>query len=315
MRYITTLRAVYFSQVCACLFAIWPAILMSASLPAAAPAALTKAAPAPVKSSPAFVWHDPVLTRQDSLFIIAATGEPRFKAQRDSSEKILVADSSTPDYLIAHRLICQTPRQRHYVEHLLAALSDSGRHSAPVIRLAAALPGAADSVKTELLHIGSELGDSAFLPVARHYLRADSEEVRKSAVRSLGMYPKDADVPWLLDRILATANLEREENLWALSRHGRIGEWPKLLPLLQDANLYNRQLVRRLLDSAVAGDWNQIGKYAPAQPDANERLEWVLLALDMPGPLAKAYVNKTLPSLEPAQRKFIASTFPEGASK
>lgn len=270
--------------------------------------------PVSAKPSPAFAWQAPILTHQDSLFIIAATGEPRFKAQRDSSEKLLAADTSTAGYLIAHRLICQTPRQRHYVEHLFAVISDSGRHPAPVTKLASALPGAVDSVKSELLHIGSEMGDSAFLPVARLYLRADSEEVRKAAVRSLGMYPKDADVPWLLERIASTSALERQENLWALSRHGRIKEWPRLLPLLRDSNLYNRQLVRRLLDSAVAGDWNQMGKYLPAKPDADERLEWVLLALEMPGPASRAYVDRELPLLAPARRRFIESMLPAPAT-
>src|SRR4051812_41813928 len=72
---------------------------------------------------PAFVWHAPALSRMDTVFIIAATGEPRFKARRDSCEKLLLAgDSLTLDYLIARRLIGQTPRQRHYVEHLFVAM-------------------------------------------------------------------------------------------------------------------------------------------------------------------------------------------------
>src|SRR4051812_9442719 len=41
--------------------------------------------------SPAFIWQAPALSRMDTVFIIAATGEPRFKTQRDSCEKILIA--------------------------------------------------------------------------------------------------------------------------------------------------------------------------------------------------------------------------------
>ncbi|MEO7426782.1 MAG: hypothetical protein ABI036_16470, partial [Fibrobacteria bacterium] len=40
------------------------------------------------------------------------------------------------------------------------------------------------------------------------------------------------------------------------------------------------------------------------------QLEWVLLALETPGPAAKAYVRKTLPALDPETRKFIESILP-----
>ena len=250
----------------------------------------------------------PVLTRMDSLFIIAATGEPRFQNQRDSAENLLIVDSTTPAYLIAHRLIGQTPRQRHYVEHLFTAITNSKRPRACVAQLGEAISTAADSLKSQLLHIGSELGDNSFLLVARLYLEVDSQEVRKSAVRSLGMYPDSQDLPWLLNRIEKTQGLERQENLWALSRHGAVKDWPRLLSLLRDEWLYNRQLAHRVLDSAVAGDWNKLARHVPAQPDLAERLEWVLLALDFQTPAAQAYLKKELAKLSPKTRAFVENS-------
>ncbi len=210
----------------------------------------------------------PHLTRMDSLFIIAATGEPRFKAIRDSCEKILVGDTTVPDYLIASRLIGQTPRQRHYVEHLFVTLSDSGRHALARRKIASALSTVPDSLKAQLLHIGSELADSSFLSVARLYLSADSVEVRKAAVRSLGMYPNPIDVSGLLHRIEITTGLERQENLWALSKHKGLKDWHRLVPILKDEMLYNRQLAHMLLDSASGGKWSVLAKYPPINVDS-----------------------------------------------
>src|SRR4051812_13339335 len=194
------------------LLAIVPPALAKATLPIMAMASL----PALAKAAPADIAVPPVLTRPDSLFIAAATGEPRFQRIRDSSEKILVAgDTATLDYLIAHRLMGQTPRQRHYVETLFKDISDSGRHPSAAARLAAALPTAADSLKPQLLHIGSELGDSAFLKTARNYLQHDSVEVRRNAVRSLGSYPSPENAAWLIAGLEKTRDLERAERLWA----------------------------------------------------------------------------------------------------
>lgn len=189
-----------------------------------------------------------VFSHQDSLFIIAATGEPRFKGGRDSCEKILVRDTSTLDYLLKKRLVRQTPRQRHYVEHLFALIADSGRSQLPGKKLGEALKTAPDSIKMQLLQIGSELKDSLFLPVARLYLNADSVWVRNAAVRSLGTYPKAVDVEFLLNRIEKTSGLERQENLWALEQHAPIKNWKRLLPILQDENYHTRQFVKRILE-------------------------------------------------------------------
>jgi hypothetical protein len=257
----------------------------------------------------------PHLTRMDSLFIIAATGEPRFKTARDSCEKLLVGDAIVPDYLIASRLSGLTPRQHHYVEHLFITLSDSGRHALARQKLASALSTISDSLKAQLLHIGSELADSTFLNVARLYLGADSEDVRKAAVRSLGMYPNPQDDSGLLQRIETTTGLERQENLWALSRHKGVKDWQRLVPVLKDEMLYNRQLARKLLDSASGGKWSALVKYRPTKMDQVERLEWMLLALDNRDSTAQAYLKKERLVLSPLARKFMDSEFQISTSK
>lgn len=274
---------------------------------------LLAAAAVQAADSTAFRFTPPALTGLDSLFIIAATGEPRFKSLRNSVQKRLVAgDTATLTYLLANRLTGQTPRQRHYVEALFKAISDSGRNHAPVTALAAALSGAADSIQTQLLRIGSELGDTTFLPVARKYMDDDSVEVRKHAVRSLGTYPAPANVALLFKDLDKTRDLERQQRLWALGKQPGLKEWARLLPLLEDANLYNRQLVRQIVAKSIGGDWALLEPHIPKEMDEEEELEWILLALETPGQAAKAYVRKTLPLLEPAQRKFIESTFPKG---
>lgn len=271
----------------------------------AAAADSAKAKPAPVAA--AYRFSPPALNRQDSLFIAAATGEPRFQAVRDSSQRILISENqSTLDYLIARRLTDQTPRQRHYVEALFKAISDSGRNPFPVARLGAALPVAPDSVKAQLLHIGSELGDSAFLKVARIYLESDSVEVRKNAVRSLGSYPSSANAATLLSGLEKTSDLELAERLWALGRQKDFKEWARMLPFLKDANLYNRELARRIV-AVSCGDWTNVEKLEPAGMGDAELLEWILMADESPGIAAKVWVRKHVPRLSPARMKFIGS--------
>jgi hypothetical protein len=258
---------------------------------------------APAAQSPVFSFSPPVWSAEDSLFIVAATGEPRFQALRDSAEKRLKdAGAATLDFLIAKRLTGQTPRQRHYVERLFVLVSDSGRRPEPVVRLEDALAKVPDSVKTQLLRIGSVLGDTAFLRVARKYLRADSAEVRKLALRSLGAYPKAADRAFLLAGLGRTSGLERQMRLWALAQHAAIPEWVSVLPLLGDVKQYNRQWARRIV-ARGAGDWSEAAKHAPKRPD----LEWLLLAQQMPGAASAAWIDRMLPSLDPAQRRFFRS--------
>lgn len=258
----------------------------------------------------AFRYAPPVLTHRDSLFIVAATGEPRFKAQRNSAERELIeGDTATLDYLIEKRLSGQTPRQRHYVENLFKAISDSGRNRAPVIRIAKALSGVPDSIKVQLLHIGSELGDSAFLPEVRRFLAADSVEVRKQAVRSLGTYPSPTNVFLILNGLEKTKDLELQQRLWALSKQAELKDWPRLLPLMRDSNLYNRQLVRQIVGKACAGNWLLVERYIPQPLDQKALLEWIQLALETSGIDAKAYVRRNAPLLEPYERRYIQSMY------
>lgn len=281
-----------------------------------------KAAGAP--SSPVFAFTPPVLTRQDSLFIVAATGEPKWQPLRDSAEKRLKAEGvATLDYLVARRLTGQTPRQRHYVERVFTLVSDSGKSKAPVERLEQALATAPDSVKVQLLRIGSALGDSAFLKVALKHLASDSVEVRKLALRSLGTYPRPANVPLLLKGLETTWGLERQVRLWALAQQASFAGYRELLRYLQDPHQFNRQWVRQIVAKNAGGDWSQVAAQAPAIPSAQaaakspppeqaaalatERLEWCLLALEMPGPASKAWLTRMLPRLDPSQRRFFAS--------
>jgi hypothetical protein len=277
--------------------------------PAEAPAAH------PSRLEPA--WKAPAFTRFDSLFIAAATGEPRFKGVRESSEKALVAGGAgTLDYLIAHRLTEQTPRQRHYVERVFALIADSGRHPEATAKLAEALRTAPDSLKPQLLYIGSEMKDSAFRPVARMFLRADSAETRKMALRSLGCYPSAADLPALFDGLEKTGGLERQQRLWALSRFPAVADWAKLLPLLKDPYLYNRQWVRQIAVKAVSapggGGWPALVKKIPpgagaAPGDKALKLEWILMATSFDGAEAKAFMKRQIPLLDAGRRKFFQS--------
>jgi hypothetical protein len=265
--------------------------------------------PVPKKDT---LWKAPALSHFDSLFIAAATGEPRFQAVRDSSEKLLAAAGGEMlDYLLAHRLTEQTPRQRHYIERLFALVADSGRNRVAVEKLAGALKTAPDSLKPQLLYIGSEMKDSGFLPVARTLLRSDSVEVRKMAVRSLGCYPDTADLKALFDGLDKTEGLERQQRLWAISRFPALKDWPRLIPLLKDPYLYNRQWVRQILVKA-AGDWPTLVKQIPpaasaAPGDKAQKMEWVLMAADSPGPAAKNFIKQQIRLLDPARKKFLLS--------
>jgi hypothetical protein len=274
-------------------------------------AAYDREAARPRPSGPVFSWEPPRLTRMDTLFITAATGEPRLKDPRDSAEKaLLAAGGATLDYLVASRLTGQTPRQRHYVERLFTVLSDSGRNPAPARKLDAALRAAPDSVKPQLLRIGSALGDSAFLPTARGYLRADSLEIRMMALRSLGTYPRLPDQAFLLDGIGALREEERRQRLWALSLHGRVARWPELLPLLRDDGIHNRRYVRRIASVSAGGKWDRIARHRPDSPDPRLRMEWALLAAEAEGGRAKGYLAHAVRALDPLRRLFLAAQAP-----
>lgn len=235
------------------------------------------AAPARAEAS-----ASPAFTRLDSLFLAAATGEPRLQALRDSSAKALVAlGDSTLEYLARARLTGQTPRQQHYVERLFTVISDSGRAAGPRRVLAGALREAPDSVRAQLLYIGSAIGDSAFLGIALPWLESPSAAVRRNALRSLGQYPRASNRERLEALIPATEGLERHQALWALEKQSGKTEARLLVPLLRDPWFFNRQKARDLLLKDADSSWAALEPLMPsasARMDAAERREWRLLA-------------------------------------
>ena len=247
-------------------------------------------------------WKPPVFSRMDSLFIVAATGEPKFQVQRDSSQKALLAlDTVTFRYLLDHRLTGQTPRQRHYVETLFMLASDSGRRSNPRQFLARALTNSPDTIRAQLLYIGSQMNDTAFRRAAVPYLHSDSEAVRRMAVRCLGSYPNPENIPLLWEALEKTRGLELQQRLWALDAQGPVEDWKRLAPLLRDSLFFNRQKVRDLLLKATDSSWARLSVLVPfPMPDA-DRLEWCLLALNTKD--GGAFLNGALSKLNERERR------------
>jgi hypothetical protein len=233
---------------------------------------------------PAFAWTPPTFSRLDSLFLTAATGAPRFQARREAAEKALLAEASTLDYLVEKRLRGQTPRQQHYVERVFTVLSDSGRDPRPRETLSRALSAAAnDTVRAQLLYIGSRIGDSAFRDAAIPWLRASAEPVRRMAMRSLGAYPRPAHLPRILQGLDSTHGLELHQRLWALDAQGPLRAWRPLVPLLEEAHAFNRRKVRDMLLKATDSSWAVLQAALPAKRSPAARREWRLLAQDAKG--------------------------------
>jgi hypothetical protein len=259
-------------------------------------------------------WTAPSFSRLDSLFLAAATGEPRFQPLRDSSERALLADSGLTDYLVKQRLSRQTPRQRQYVERLFILRSDSGRRAGSRETLARALSSMTspvdDSARAQLLYIGSRLGDTAFRATALPWLKTSFEPARRAALRSLGSYPNPDDAPLLWERMQASHGLERQQCLWALEAHGPLRDWRRLLPLLSDENAFNRRKARDLLLKATDSSWATLRRAIPKKPEQTRdpelrRLlihEWRLLALDAKG--GREFLKKETASMTVEERKF-----------
>ncbi len=246
-------------------------------------------------------WKPPVYSRLDSLFIVAATGEPRFQAQRDSSQKALLAlDTVALRYLLDHRLTGQTPRQRHYVETLFMLAGDSGRNAHPRLFLSRALQSSPDTIRAQLLYIGSQMNDTAFRRAAIPYLHSDSTAVRRMATRCLGSYPNPENVPLLWDGLEKTRGLELQERLWALDAQGPLTGWQRLTPLLRDSLFFNRQKVRDMLLKSTDSSWIKLSVAVPPQMDSAERLEWCLLAIDSKG--GGGFLDSNLSRLGPGSQ-------------
>jgi hypothetical protein len=266
-------------------------VLLAGLACAAAMAPTAPAAPRDPASVPL-----PALTRMDTLFLTAATGEPRFQAVRDSAQAALLAgDSLTLAWLVertmrpGHRL---TPRQNHYIERLFTLIADSGRHAASRRALARAVATAPhDTARARWLYIGSRLGDTAFRTVARPWLRDSSAAVRRMAVRVLGAYPHPDHLPLLWDGLEHVQGLERHMRLWALAEHASLTSTPaararvlaRLAPLLDDPHMYNRRLIRDLMLRAADGSWAPLRRAMPAHAEAARRREWWKLARESRG--------------------------------
>lgn len=246
-------------------------------------------------------WKPPVYTRLDSLFIVAATGEPQFEKQRDSSQKVLLdLDTVALNYLLEHRLVGQTPRQRNYVETFFMLASDSGRNARPRVLLSRALTVSPDTLRAQLLYIGSQMNDTAFRRDAIPYLNSDSSGVRRMATRCLGAYPNPENIPLLWDHLERTRGLELQERLWSLDAQGPLTGWQRLVPLLRDSLFFNRQKVRDMLLKSTDSSWAGLSMALPSQMDSAERLEWCFLALDAKG--GKVYLDTAMPQLTEEER-------------
>ena len=249
----------------------------------------------------AVAWTPPMFSRLDTLFLTAATGEPKFQVAREAAEAALRADSNTLTYLLARRLQGQTPRQQQYVERLFTLASDSGRNPRPRLLLTSALASVlsasplssdlfrSDTVRAYLLYLGSRLGDSAFLPTAVAHRHASYEPIRRMAVRSLGAYPRPSNIPLLWDGLFKTRGLELQQRLWALDAQGPLKNWKALVPLLSDSLYVNRRKVRDMMLKATDSSWNTLKTAMPAFPKTptksanNLRHEWRLLAHEAKG--------------------------------
>lgn len=263
-------------------------------------------------AAPAAAWAPPPFTRLDSLFVTAATGEPRFQAARAAAEKALLADSGTLPYLLRNRLRRQTPRQQHYVERLFTLSSDSGRNSRPRALLAAALADApSDTIRAQLLSIGSWLGDSSFRPAASPWLRSSFEPVRRMAVRNLGTYPRPQNAAVLLQGLASTRGLELQQRLWALEANGRIPP-ATLLPLLDDPYFFNRRKARDLLLKATDSSWARLDSLRARQPRVAARKEWWLLAQDARE--GRAFLEAEKGRMTGEERKYFGVEEEEAAS-
>jgi hypothetical protein len=242
-------------------------------------------------------------TRMDTLFITAATGEPRFQPARDTAEVELRAGDTAMLLWLTDTLARSgrtlTPRQNHYVERLFTVVSDSGRNAGALRVLAhAARHAPHDTARARWLYIGSRIGDTAFRDVARPWLRDTSESVRRMAVRVLGAYPHPTVVPLLWADLENVYGLERHTRLWALTEQPAIKSLPaaqrgavlkRLAPLLADEHIYNRQKVRDMMLKASDSSWISLRSFMPQSPDAPLRREWWLLAYDAHG--GHAFLN------------------------
>ncbi len=269
---------------------------------------LAHAKPAPlIDSLPSF-------TPLDSLFLTAATGEPRLQVARDSCEKKLIRlDTVTVNYLLTHRLFDQTPRQRRYVERLFGLLADSGRHAQPALALTRALDGVSDSAKAQLLYVASTMADSSLQPLGLRYISHEKPEIRRMAARVLGMVPRaGASLP-LWQGLADAPETERHQRLWALAAIAPYPGCDSLRAFLGDSSLAVRQMAIHALGRCAAGDIAKLRLPDPEtirdeNPEGKSWSIWLALAAQMKNAQGKNYAEKACRRLPEAAKLFHAET-------
>jgi hypothetical protein len=250
----------------------------------------------------------------DSLFITAATGEPRLKPMRDSCENLLLKrDSATVAYLLAERLTDQTPRQRHYVEKLFGLLSDSGRKAYVGLALRLAVEPAADSVKPQLLYVASTMGDASLGVLGLTYISHAHTEVRRMAARLLGAYPRREYAVALLQGLDGSPEAEKHQRLWALAAVAPYPQCDRLGSYLYDSSLAVRQMAVQALKRCADGKFSSLHltlpKLAPGDTlPLRPYLAWLELALAFQTPEASAFAQALLAGLPQGTRQYYKSS-------
>lgn len=207
---------------------------------------------------------EPQWNQWDSLFIIAATGEPRWQAQRDSCEQILLNHSdSTIPFLLTRRLSQQTPRQRHYVERLFGLMSDSGRQGSPGIAIRNALDTVNDSLKPQLLYIASTMGDAQLVDLGERFILSGKTDIRRMAARVLGMYPRPASIPFLTAELSKWDEAERHQRVWALALLAPYPGCENIKSWASDSSLAVRQMVSHALSRCAEGNFSKLNLTIP----------------------------------------------------
>lgn len=239
----------------------------------------------------------PVLTRLDTLFLVAATGEPRFAAERARAESTLVAlDTVTLAWLVRTGAEDRTPRQRHYSDRLFMLVADSGRNAGARNVLARAVAEAPDDTARAMwLHAVTRIGDSAARGIARPWLDSGSTGVRRMAAYVLGEYPHPDHVAALRAGLAGSSGAERHMRLWALSRQPpardplRLRDW---VAHLGDSAAVNRGLARDRMLRDADSTWKTLRKHLPRDPSPALRREWWLLAAATRDEAGRAWLRR-----------------------
>lgn len=248
-------------------------------------------------------------TRMDTLFLTAATGEPRFAADRARAESALVAlDTVALRWLVRTAGRERTPRQRHYADRLFRLVADSGRNDGARRVLGEAIASAPDdTLRATWLHAVSRLEDPAARVLALPWLDSGASAVRRMAARTLGEYPHLDHVEPLRAGLAAAADGARHMRLWALTRQppardpGRI---PFYAALLGDSVAVIRGLARDRMLRDADSTWARLRKHMPRDPAPALRREWWLLASATKDKAGSAWLHREAARMSEEDRRF-----------